>query len=417
MERVAADLAGAVDQDRLWSRLMTLAEFGKIADGGVNRQALSPEEAQARAYLVAEARALGLAAFTDCAGNLFLRLEGIQSDLPAVLVGSHIDSQPNGGRFDGAAGVLSGLEAVATMVAARQCPKRAIEIVAWTNEEASRFAPGMSGSEVFTGGTPIETVRALTDSDGISFGAALDAILAGDNEVPLRAIKRPYHAFIELHIEQGPELERKGIPVGIVTGMQGTRRYRVTVEGEAAHAGTTPRSERKDALMAAARMICAMDKAAVDPAGIKLTVGRLDVSPNAPSVVPERAFFSVDIRHPDNKVIDSLDIEIRAIVESEAGPCRVNLKQIAHAPSLDFPQDVRSVLQEAAVSLSLPTADLYSAAGHDARQLHYFCPTGMIFIPCRGGISHNPAEWSEADHVAAGARLLTATLWRLANDV
>jgi N-carbamoyl-L-amino-acid hydrolase len=216
--------------------------------------------------------------------------------------------------------VLSGLEAVATMIEAKQRPRRAIEIVAWTNEEASRFAPGMSGSEVFTGGTPIETIRALTDSDGISFGTALDVILAGDREVPLRAIERPYYAFIELHIEQGPELERMGIPVGIVTGMQGTRRYRVTVEGEAAHAGTALRSERQDALMAAARMICAMDQAAVEPADTKLTVGRLDVSPNAPPVVPERAFFSVDIRHPENSVIDNLDIKIHAIVEGEAGP-------------------------------------------------------------------------------------------------
>jgi len=402
-----------VSAERLWDRLVHLAQFGARDDGGVDRPALSDVEAQARGQLVAWSRAFGLRPFTDALANLFLRLEGSKPELAPVLIGSHIDSQPTGGKFDGAFGVLAALEAVEAIIASGRQPERSIEVVAWTNEEGSRFAPGMSGSEGFTGAKPLDVLLGVTDASGCSIGEAVSQILARDVDIPQRPLGWIPAAFVEPHIEQGPVLERRGIPIGVVSGIQGTRRYRVRVTGEAAHAGTALRAERRDALMAAVRMIHAIDHAALEPNDVMLTVGLMQIKPNAPSVVPEEAFFSIDLRHTDDGVVDRIDAEIRRIVEAERGTCEVDIRQIAHAPSLTFCREIRSVITDAASALAIPSMDIYSAAGHDARQLHYVCPTGMIFIPCRDGISHNPAEWAEPDHVAAGARALADVAWNL----
>jgi beta-ureidopropionase / N-carbamoyl-L-amino-acid hydrolase len=411
----ATSLANLVDADRLWARHLALAGFGAREDGGVDRPALSSVESEARAQLVSWAREIGLVPFTDGIANLFLRYEGRHPSLPPVLAGSHIDSQPTGGRFDGVFGVLAALEAVQAMVARGEQPLRSIEVVAWTNEEGSRFAPGMSGSEVFTGRKPLDEVLAIRDQAGVSLGAAVSEVLSRDADIPVRGFGFPVAAFVEPHIEQGPLLEAAGIPIGVVTGIQGTRRYRVRVSGEAAHAGTALRAERRDALMAAVRMIAGIDRAAMSPDDIKLTVGLFQVTPNAPSVVPAEVLFSIDLRHPDNSIVDEMDRKIRHFVEAECGPCTVEIKQIAHAPSLAFSTEIRSLIAAAASTEKIPSMEIYSAAGHDARQLHYVCPTGMIFIPCRGGISHNPAEWAEPEHIVAGAKVLANVVWQLAN--
>lgn len=411
---MAPRLSDLVDGDRLWARLMALAAFGARPDGGVDRPALSATEAQARAQLIAWGRAIGLKPYTDQAANLFLRLEGRNPALPPVLAGSHIDSQPTGGKFDGVYGVLAALEVAEAVVKRREAPARAIEVVAWTNEEGSRFAPGMTGSDLFTGTKALDTVRTIRDADGVSVGEAIDAILAADDDVPLRPFGLPLAAYVEPHIEQASKLEQAGIPVGIVSGIQGTRRYRVAVNGEAAHAGTALRRDRRDALMAAVRMIAAMDDAAREPEDTLLTVGLMQVTPNAPSVVPEEVLFSIDLRHPDNSVVDRMDAAIRRIVEDHKGPCAAELRQIQHSPSLTFPEAMRGALTQAAHALGIPSMDVYSAAGHDSRQLHYVCPTGMIFVPCRGGISHNPAEWAEPEHLTAGTKVLADTVWTLA---
>ena len=404
-----------IDGKRLWQRHMELARFGAREDGGVDRQALSDAEIEARAQIVAWGQSLGLSPFTDGAANLFLRFDGSEPGLPPVLAGSHIDSQPTGGKFDGAYGVLAALESVQAMREAGLTPLRPIEIVAWMNEEGSRFAPGMTGSELFTGGKVLDALVDDRDGTGVRLGDAIDHVLAADAAVPLRPFKLPVAAYVEPHIEQGPLLERAKCPVGVVTGIQGTRRYRVRVHGEAAHAGTAERHERKDALMAAVRMIAAIDEIAMRPADTKLTVGLFDVKPNAPSVVPAEVYFALDLRHPDNAVVDHIDAEIRQIVEHKRGPCLVDLQQIQHSPSLNFNPAIRSLIAAVATQLGIAHQDIYSAAGHDSRQLHYFCPTGMIFIPCRDGISHNPAEWSEPDDLTAGARVLADTIWQLAN--
>ncbi len=225
---------------------------------------------------------------------------------------------------------------------------------------------------------------------------------------------RPLAAFVELHIEQGPVLERAGIPVGIVSAIQGTRRYRVQIDGQAAHAGTAERVDRQDALMAAVRTIAAIDQAALNPENIKLTVGLFEVMPNAPSVVPERVLFSIDLRHPDDAVVDRLDAEIRSIVATLPAPCSAELRQIQHNPTVTFSPVIRTLIAERADLLGIPHRELASAAGHDARSLNAFCPTGMIFVPCRDGLSHHSAEWAEPHDLAAGARVLTEVIWTLA---
>ncbi len=412
----AKPLSAFVDGERLWARHMALAAFGARPDGGVDRPALSGEEAKARAQIVAWGRAIGLQPFTDQAANLFLRLEGREPGLPPVVAGSHIDSQPTGGRFDGVFGVLAALEMAEAIVACGKRPLHPVEIVAWTNEEGSRFAPGMTGSDLFTGGKELAEVLAIRDADGVSIGDAVAAVLASDDDVPLRPFGLPIHAYIEPHIEQASVLERAKVPIGIVTGIQGTRRYRVRVTGEAAHAGTALRKDRRDAVMATARMICAMDDAALEPADTLLTVGMLQVTPNAPSIVPAEAYFSVDLRHLNNAVVDRVDGEIRRIVDDLKGPCSVELRQIQHSPSLDFSPDIRRTITKAAAALGVPAMEVYSAAGHDARQLHYVCPAGMIFVPCRGGISHNPDEWAEPEHLTSGARVLADAVWTLASQ-
>lgn len=408
-------LSDFVDGERLWARHMALAAFGARADGGVDRPALSPQEALARAQVITWGRAIGLEAFTDKAANLFLRLEGRDPSLAPVMAGSHIDSQPTGGKFDGVFGVLAALETAEAIVRSGERPLRPIEIVAWTNEEGSRFAPGMTGSDLFTGTKSLEAVLPIRDAAGISIGDAVASILAADDDVPLRAFGLSIAAYVEPHIEQASVLERAGIPLGIVTGIQGTRRYRVRVTGEVAHAGTALRRDRRDALMAAVRMIRAMDEAAMEPADTLLTVGMLQVTPNAPSVVPAEAFFSIDLRHPDNAVVDRVDADIRCIVEDMKGECSVELKQIQHSPSLSFAPDIRSAIAKAAAARGIPAIDVFSAAGHDARQLHYVCPTGMIFVPCRGGISHHPDEWAEPEHLTAGVQVLADVVWDLAS--
>jgi len=411
----AVSPARFVDCDRLWARHMALARFGAREDGGVDRPALSAVESDARGQLVTWARELGLSPFTDRMANLFLRLEGREANLAPVLAGSHIDSQPTGGKFDGAFGVLAALEAVQAIIASGERPFRPIEIVAWANEEGSRFAPGMPGSEVFTGRKTLEEAYASCDQAGILQGDAVRDVLRRDADVPLREFGFPVAAYVEPHIEQGPLLEAARVPIGIVTGIQGTRRYRVRVTGEAAHAGTALRAARRDALMAAVRMIAEIDRAARDPDDIKLTVGLFKVTPNAPSVVPSEVLFSIDLRHPENDIVDEMDREIRRIVETKRGPCDVDIRQIAHAPSLTFAREVRSLIAAAAASEGIRAMEIYSAAGHDSRQLHYVCQTGMIFIPCRGGISHNPAEWAEPQDIAAGAKVLANVIWQLAS--
>lgn len=407
-----ARVAAAVDGERLWRELETLARFGATPAEGVNRQALSAEEIAARRHLIEQARQRQLAVWADTAGNIFFRLAGREPDLSPVLTGSHIDSQPTGGRFDGAFGVLAGLEALQALAAAP--PRRSVVVVVWMNEEASRFAPGMMGSQAFVGQWELSAIRGVRDAQGLSVGECLDRLQATEQDIPLTSPGFPVAAFLEAHIEQGPILEEQGVPVGIVSGIQGTRRYRVRVLGEAAHAGTTPAHRRRDALLAATRIIQGLAALAGQWPDLMFTVGMLRVSPNAPSVVPAESFFSIDIRHPDDALLARLDGEIQHCCEASAPPCTVEVSRIAVAASLNFPTALRARLQRVAKSLGVPTLEIYAGAGHDARHLHAVCPTAMLFAPCRDGVSHAEHEWAEPADLAAATRVLAAALWDLA---
>ena len=406
--------AAAIDEARLWRRHMALAEIGATDKGGVNRQALSEEEARARALLAQWAGELGYRVLVDDISNLFIRREGADPALAPVLTGSHIDSQPTGGKFDGAYGVLAGLEALQALDAAGIVTARPVEVVAWLNEEGSRFAPGMMGSEAFCGLRPPDDILAVTDRAGVGVADDLPRALAATPDAERRGIGFPVAAFVEAHIEQGPALERAGLPIGVVTGIQGVRRMRVRVTGEEAHAGTTPKSARRDALWEAARMVDALQRNMHRDEEHRFTVGMMEIRPNVPSVVASEVLFSIDIRHPDSEVLARLESGVAGICRGASLACEFESWTIAESPSIWFDDAVVGTIEAVAGDLGIPSMRLFSGAGHDARQLSHVCPTGMIFVPCEKGISHNEAENATPGDLADGARVLAETLVRLA---
>ena len=393
---------------------MKLARIGGTENDGVCRLALTDEEIEARRLLITWADEIGLSVYTDDISNLFFCLEGTETDAPPVVTGSHIDSQPTGGKFDGAFGVVAGFEAIQAIQESGVVPTKPIEIVVWMNEEGSRFSPGMMGSEAFTGRRPMEQILEVKDVNGIRTVEALEKTLAMFPNIKRRPLGFPMTAFIEAHIEQGPILEELGVPVGVVTGIQGSRRFRVRVTGDEGHAGTLPMSDRKDALFSALEMIGAM-RQAFDADQVKFTTGLFQVSPNVPSVVPSNVLFSIDIRHPDGQTLKRLGNAISGLCEENRGPCAVEVMEIATSDSLEFPNEIRACISNSAQELGIENKPILSMAGHDARQLHYHCPTGMIFSPCEEGISHNEAENCEPSDLATVTRVLAVTLAKLAS--
>ncbi len=411
-----ADLAAAaLDGERLWARLMALARVGATPRGGVNRQAFSPGDAEARRLLVDWGSTLGLRPFGDRIGNLFLRREGRDPGAPAVLAGSHLDSQPKGGKFDGAYGVLAALAAVEALDSAGVSTRRAIEVVAWSNEEGSRFQPGTMGSGVFTGTMQLADLLAVTDSAGVTVETALAQTLSAVPAVALRDDAPLPAAYVEAHIEQGPVLERAGLPVGVVSGTQGLRWFQVEVAGEAAHAGTTPQRLRRDALKAAAALVTDLDRLLADADDVvRFTVGRFEVEPNSPSTIPDRVLFSIDLRHRDAAALEHLTATIEATCGGAHRGCEVSLSRTEDVAPTTFDPGVTDVIRRACAALGLAHGELLSGAGHDAMLLARVCPSGMIFVPGKGGISHNETEEASPEHLAAGARVLTRALVELA---
>lgn len=414
--KLTAQAAQFVNAERLWHRHMQMAQHGATAAGGVNRQALSPEDIAAQKMLLEWGQALGLQAATDAAGNLFLRLVGSDAEAAPVMTGSHMDSQPTGGKFDGIYGVLAGLEAIEAIRAAGLTLARSIELVAWMNEEGSRFAPGMMGSSVFSGASSMQSILPVTDAAAISVQQGLADVRAALPELPVWALGRPVHAYIEAHIEQGPILEREACTIGVVSGIQGKRTFLVTVRGQESHAGTSIRSERQDALMAAVAIISALKQLCHDAEDrVKFTIGRFVVKPNAPSVVPSLVEFSIDLRHPDSGVLQSLGEQIAPLCIQHSSPCATTVKELSSAMSLEFPGAIRELIRKTAEGQNIHCMDILSSAGHDARYMHPLCPSGMIFIPCAGGISHNEAESVTSNDMVSGARVLVETLVALAS--
>jgi N-carbamoyl-L-amino-acid hydrolase len=418
----AAELAqDHVDGKRLQAALDALARFGGREDGGVAREALTEIDLQARRHLVEQARMLGCEVEIDDCANLFFRRPGT-SALPAVLTGSHADTQPVGGKLDGAYGVVAGLEVIAALNDAGVDTLRPIEVVAWTNEEGSRFGPGAMGSSAFVDPARLPAYRAAVDAGGVSFGAALDAALLAMPDVARRPLRQAQAGYVELHIEQGPVLERAGVPLGVVTGIQSVRWYRVECTGCAAHAGTTPMDERSDAMAAAVEMAHRLyAHAQLEAAtGLRLTLGRWQVSPNSINTIPGRVEFTIDVRCVDETVLARFEDRLRAIAHGLAWRGHIGFECIFSRATTHFSEDMLALVDRACTRAARLSARpgplrLTSGAFHDAMYLSEHCPSAMIFVPSMGGISHNAAEATDPRELLLGAQALAHTVVELAN--
>jgi len=416
MREDVQDAVSLIDEDRLWRRHMEMARIGAIPNNGVNRAAFSEEDIAARKLLIAWAERRKFEISADAIGNLFIRRPGTDVDAAPVMTGSHMDSQPCGGRFDGIYGVLAGLEALEAIDAAGIRTRSPIELVAWSNEEGGRFAPCTMGSAVYTGARKLGDFLDVKDNGGVVLTDALAQTLAATPSARRRELGAPAAAYIETHIEQGPLLEQERTRIGVVTGIQGLRWFNVEVFGETAHAGTTPVSARKDALRDAIAAINALRDLADDGADlVRFTVGRMLVTPNSPNSVPSHVLFSVDVRHPDPATIARLGACVEPTVRASARYCAVKITPTLHDDPCAFHPDVVDCIERSAQALGISHRRMPSGASHDANYMARVCPTGMIFVPCEKGISHNEAENAKPEDLAAGARVLTAALLDLAN--
>jgi N-carbamoyl-L-amino-acid hydrolase len=395
-----------IDAQRLWGSLMQTAQIGGTPKGGICRLTLTDLDRQMRDWFKAQCEALGCTVAVDEVGNMFARRPGKNQSLAPIAMGSHLDTQPTGGKFDGVLGVLGALEAMRTLHDLGYETNAPIEIVNWTNEEGSRFAPAMLASGVFAGVFTPDYAFSRTDREGKSFDEELKRIGYKGTE---QAGARKFAAMFELHIEQGPILEDESRMIGVVQGVQGMRWYEVTVTGQEAHTGATPMRLRKNALLGAARMIDRIDAIAREHAPNAVgSVGLIENKPNSRNVIPGEVFFTVDFRHPDDAVLDAMETKFRAsLAEILAGlQLTYHETRIWNSPAVKFAADLIDCVRIGAAKSGFTARDIISGAGHDAAYIARVAPTTMIFVPCAGGISHNEAESTSFDECAAGAQVL-----------
>lgn len=417
----AALAQDAVNDARLQAAIATLATFGGRTDGGVSRETLTDIDLASRRHLIDLGRALGCEVTTDDCANLFFRRSGQRNDLPPVLTGSHADTQPVGGKLDGAYGVLAGLEVIAALNDASIETLRPIEVVSWTNEEGSRFGPGAMGSSAFVEPGRLTAYLDATDTAQVRFGDALQAALDATADLPRSPMQRPLSACVELHIEQGPVLERAGIALGVVTGIQAVRWFTVTCHGAMAHAGTTPMSERNDAMAAAIPLAQTLyDHAATQAEHqLRLTLGRWQVAPNSINTIPGSVTFTVDMRCMTDQVLEDFETFLRRLGDKANGA--VTIERIFQRAPTHFPQPMVDVIRQGAeracarAELAAPMS-ITSGAFHDAMYLADHCPTAMLFVPSIKGISHNAAEATHPHDLLLGVQALAYTVTALANQ-
>ena len=403
-----------IDADRLAARQAEMDTIGATEGGGVHRLAVDAADIEAHRRLADWALARGFTLSLDPIGNMFIRRAGTEA-LPPVAAGGGTDSQPMAGRFDGMQGVLAAFEALEAIEDAGIVTRHPLDVAIWNNEEGPRFSPACMGSAVYTGVRGFQETVSQTDAAGIVLGDCIRDLAAAIPEAGRHALGAPMAAFLESHIEQGRELGDAGNVIGVVTGMQGIRRWRVDVTGEDAHSGTQSVGTRRDAFVAATDMAVALRTVCHDPDDItRFTIGRFEVRPGGVSVVPGHVHFTIDLRHPETEVLERLAAEIEATIEAHGGPCDVAIDMFNAVAPMAFPDEIQGLLGACADARGYPRADVFSRAGHDARHLSRICPAGMIFIPCRDGISHNEAEHAEAEHCAAAAQVLCDALLRLA---
>jgi N-carbamoyl-L-amino-acid hydrolase len=394
-----------IDPERLWSTLMETAAIGGTAKGGINRQTLTVEDAKVRTWFKRTTEALGCKVSVDEVGNMFALRPGRRADLAPIALGSHLDTQPTGGKFDGNLGVLGALEALRTLVAAGYETNAPFVVVNWTNEEGARFAPAMLGSGVFAGVYGRAEADAITDIAGVRLGDALDAIgWRGEAKIGM-----PLSAYLELHIEQGPILEAEDKTIGVVTGVQGVRWYEASITGRESHAGTTPMPRRADAMVACARLALEVQRIALAHAPTAVgTVGRVEVEPNSPNVIPGVVRMTVDLRHHDDTVLSAMEASLYGAIDTIGREVKVAIetKKLHDLAAIRFHPDCVAAVRAGVEALGYSHRDIISGAGHDAVHLSKVTPTAMIFVPCKDGLSHNEAESATREHCAAGAQVL-----------
>jgi N-carbamoyl-L-amino-acid hydrolase len=403
-----------IDTDRLLADLRALAAVGDTGDGGSCRLALTDDDAGGRELVTGWMRDLGLDVRIDRIGNVVATRAGAEAGLDPVMTGSHIDTVRTGGRYDGTLGVLAGLEVVRALDDAGRRTRRPLAVAFFTDEEGSRFAPDMLGSLTYVGGVALEEALGVVGIDGAVLGDELERIgWAGDAPVPGPAP----HAFVELHIEQGPVLEEAGDVIGAVTGVQGISWQQLTLTGQSNHAGTTPMLLRRDPGLVAAEVVTFVRRLAREMGRDQVgTVGRLDLHPDLVNVVAARATLTVDLRNTDEAALVEAERRVAAFVASAAAGEGVTVatERLARFAPVDFDPAVVALVERTAARHGLPVRRMPSGAGHDAQMLARVCPTGMVFVPSRGGVSHNPTEHTEPEHLAAGTQVLADVLVELA---
>ncbi len=403
------------DMARLWSTLMRSAEIGATTKGGLKRLALSEDDAAVRRTFIQWCEEAGCKVRVDPVGNIVAIRPGADPDAKPVLVGSHLDTQIKGGRFDGILGVLAGLEIVRTLNDHQVTTRHPVAVVNWTNEEGARFEPPMIGSAVFTGAKSLDFAHARRDRDGVSLGEALDAIGFRGTD-PLRA--EDFDSLFELHIEQGPRLDDANIQVGIVTGAFSVRGYVVEVTGETGHVGPTPMPKRRNALVGAAHVTLALEDigwSRHESEG-KSTTMRMRIEPNLLGILPDLVEMTCDMRHPDDATVTAMAAEFEACLPEleRRSRCRIAVKERWSFGGMRFDAGCVSIVRDAVTTFGYSSRDLLTEAGHDAINVAGVLPTAMIFTPCEGGLSHNEAEnVTEAD-IAPGVNVLFEAVLRQA---
>jgi N-carbamoyl-L-amino-acid hydrolase len=406
--------APRVNGARLWSRLMSMAKIGATAQGGCNRQALTDEDGAGRELFTGWAKAAGCSVRVDAIGNLFVRRAGRDAALPVVMTGSHLDTQPTGGKFDGVYGVLAGLEIIESLNDQAISTAHPIEVAVWCNEEGCRFPVAMMGSAVWSGRLALASAYALTDRAGISVRRELER-LGAPLDAPLP--RQPVKAALEVHIEQGPVLEQQAKTIGVVTGVQHMSRHEVVVLGQEAHAGPTPMDMRRDPIRVLAQVLPELYAAAAGHGPqARLTIGVIETLPGSPNTVPGRLRFTVDLRHPDAAQYRSLCGQVDTIVQAALAHHGLEggIRRTWEAPGVVFDAACVSAVRTAAAQLQCNALEIVSGAGHDSCNLAAVVPTAMIFVPCAGGLSHNEAESALPEDLEAGANVLLRAMLALA---
>lgn len=404
----------SIDGNRLWKSIMDIAKIGATEKGGNCRLALTDLDKEARDLFIHWCKKANCTISIDQMGNIFARRPGKDPTASAVMTGSHLDTQPTGGRFDGVYGVLAGLEIIRTLNDLGTQTERPIDVVVWTNEEGSRFAPAMISSGVFSGSIKLDDALSQSDQEGLTIGGELERIgYAGKDEVGSREI----HSYFEAHIEQGPILEAENKTIGIVTGAQGQRWYEIKLTGVESHAGPTPMDRRKDALLGAARLIELVNRIGLENSpNACATVGMINSYPNSRNVIPGNVFLTIDFRHPDDHVLAEMDTEMRNGLEeiTEKTGLKYEISQILYLPPIIFDKKCISAVRQSAKFQGYTAREIVSGAGHDACNIASVASSSMIFIPCIDGISHNEVEDAKPEWISAGGQVLLGAVLEMA---